>query len=682
MARRGGGTIKQIGQLPMFVPESDWQAPTELPDLSAGVDALAIDTENKDDGLAAGVGSGWVHRAGYVAGVGVAWRRGEKVESVYLPLNHPDTKNLDKDRVARWITSLVQKNRTIFQNAPYDLGWLGADMGVPTPVGIDDTVGMGVMLDENRLSYSLDSLCEWQGVPGKDEALLRDAADAFSLDPKKDLWRLPARFVGPYGAQDAVSTLLLADQMRKKLEAQEVWDAYQLEMDLVPMVLDMRRRGIRIDMAKAEKTAQLFEQQAAEALKELSRKLMIGREVTIKDINSPMFLERIFAAEGIPFPRTEHGQGSFQKEWMEKYDHWLPKLVVRASNRHNAATKFVRGFLMDYAHRGRIHAEVNQFRGTDQTGVMKGTRSYRFSYSDPALQQMPSPDMQPEVGSLIRDLLLADEGELWLAADYSQQEYRLTAHFAALVGVPGGEEAARQYIENPDLDYHQLVADWSGETRARAKIINFAVLYGQGIAATAAKLGASIEEAEQLQKTIKEKAPFGPALDDYVRRVASRRGYIRLLDGARCRFDMWESGWLEKSEHERGWREHHKMGPCSLEEARARKADPNHPWHTTYLRRADTRKAMNRLIQGSAARQTKMAMREAYREKIVPLLQMHDELGASVGSAKVGARLVEIMRDVVKLKVPMKVDSGYGRSWTQAKTSKKTFAQAMRSKAS
>jgi DNA polymerase-1 len=109
------------------------------------------------------------------------------------------------------------------------------------------------------------------------------------------------------------------------------------------------------------------------------------------------------------------------------------------------------------------------------------------------------------------------------------------------------------------------------------------------------------------------------------------------------------------------------MAPCSREEAERRVADPNHPWYGRRLRRADTYTALNALIQGSAARQTKLWMRAVWREGIVPLLQMHDALECSVGSREQAELVARLGEEAVQLAVPMRVDVKVGRSWGDAK---------------
>lgn len=664
-------------QLPLLVPESSWRRPRELPDLR-GRPMVALDTECKDDGLAAGRGPGWATGAGHVCGV--AWSA--EGSSGYAPIRHPDSDCFPAEQVSRWLQDLVRSGtRLVFQNAPYDLGWLHADLGVDVPMEypIEDPLCADFMRDENEYEYNLDAILRRLGLPGKDEKLLREAAEAYlrpagalrswrlsNRDLKSNLWRLPARFVGPYAEPDAIGARAAVERLLPILEEQRVTEAYRLEMDLVPMVLRMRAGGIRVNVERAVETRDAFRAKREAALAEMARRLPGRGAITMERLRQTRWMESVFYDEGITPPRTApterhaEGQASFRQDWMEAHPHWLPQMVSRALQYDRFAETFVDEYVLGFCHRGRLHAEVHQYKSDDG-----GTVSYRFAYSNPPLQQAPSADIDPEFGLAFRELFEA-EG-IWGACDYKQQEYKLTAHFAAVCRVRGGEEAARQFNENPSLDFHDMVAALTGLTRAKAKIQNFALLYGQGLAATAAKLGVSEEEAARIRKQVEDSAPFGPALDDFLRSRAQQRGFLRLLDGARVRFDEWEAGWISREEWQRGRDEKLPMEPCSLEEARRRRADERHPWHGSNLRRAGVRKALNRCIQGSAARQTKLAMRECGREGLVPLLQMHDELDFDVDDPGRVRRAAEIMSTVVRLRVPMSVDVGCGRTWAEAK---------------
>ncbi len=636
-------------QLPLVTPESPWVPPTELPDLRS-CKMIAVDTEGRDDGIGSGRGSGWPYESGFICGVSAAWDGG----AFYAPVRHPDTECLDPGNVKRWLADHLAcpDLRVVMHHASHDVGWLGAEWGLPTPLHLDDTEGMAVAVDENRLKYSLDSLCEWRGIAGKDETLLREAAAAYGVDPKGGAWRLPARYVGVYAEQDAQATLALARSLDPVLDEEGTRSAYRLEMDLVPMVREMRARGIRVDLDAAERARAELLRLRDEAFNDLGDKL--NERVGMEEIGRNRWLSQRFDAQKISYPRTAptrgfpEGQPSFTAGatgWMHKHPHWLPKLIVRADVLNNAAEKFVKGFILDYAHRGRLHASINQYRGEDG-----GARTSRFSYSDPALQQIPIRD--EVIGPMIRTCFVAELGEAWLAADYSEQEYRLIVHFASLLGCRRADEAAQRYRDDASASFHQMVMDWTGLDRKSAKNTNFAKAYRAGVPKFAAMIGRGEDEAREIYQRYDEELPFVTELARRCQSAGENRGWIKLLDGARLHFDRWE----------RAWRDGGHDQPKLLEDARA-------AWPGERLRRAFCYQAMNSLIQGSAARQTKLAMRACWREGLVPLLQMHDELDFSVSDEATGNRVGEIMRDVVKLEVPVKADLEYGPSWGRAEFS-------------
>lgn len=693
-------------QIPLITPNSAWKSPRELPDLSK-TDVVAVDTEECDLGLAHGRGPGWALGAGHVSGVSAAWRLGDgSIKSIYAPISHPESDNFPKDKVADWVRHIFNNCRVVFCNAAFDIGWIDADLRVPPPSRVDDIGCMAFMIDENRRAergveraYSLDGIAHWLGVPGKDESLLLDAAISYGFrgrpEVKKNLWRIPARYVGPYAEQDAAATLTCWEIMNPRIDQDGMREAYQTEMDLVPLIHHMRKRGIRLDVDGAEQLKRDLFDRRDDLLAELSRRLPGRRDVTMHDIRSQAWLVRTFEAEGVQFRMAETDasrraskwggggdspemRASFSKDWMRADKHWLPRMIAEAKQCHEAGDKFVQGYLLDFAHRGRIHATINQYMS--EAG---GTRSHRFSYADPPLQQMPSRpdpvdgwDITEKIAKALRGVIMPEEGELWFAPDYSQQEYRLIVHYASLLGCDKADEAVDKYVSDPRTDFHNLVVELTGLTRRRAKDCNFAKAYGAGIAKFALMTGMTQEEAAEVMGQYDTEMPFVRQLNEKCAKSAQSRGYVRLLDGARSHFDDWEAAYLTKEERSRGWSEQRPMYPCRLQEAEARTRDERHPWYGKRLRRAHGHKAMNRLTQGGAARQVKIAMVACWREKLYPLIQIHDELGFSLSSEKVSRQIAEIMRECVRLRVPMRVDEDCGLSWGDAKHS---FAEAAKS---
>lgn len=665
-------------QMPMefMLPDVDWTPPTSLPDLTGHGD-LAIDLETRDDGLANDRGPGWYAGLGWVTGVVVTSEK----QSVYAPVRHPDTTCFDTRQVGAWLRDhLRAPGRRFFHNAPYDSGWMWSEFGIePDDYVIDDTMAMAFMLDENERHYNLDAVCARFGLAGKDETALRQAAEAFGYHPKKELWRLPARFVAPYAMQDGSSTLNLGRMLSAQIEAQGLTSAYRLEADLIPMIHHMRRRGVRVNTDKAEQAQKKLYAESREALRELTEKAAIGRDWDIRDVRSSTFMASMFSRvnetlpsqQRIPIPKTEKGNDSFASEWMSKHEHWLPKLCARALKTHDAAEKFLGNYILGFTHMGRIHAEVHQFKDDDG-----GTRTYRMAYSAPPLQQMPSRD--EKIARQIREAFEPEEGELWGAIDYSQQEFRLMVHYAYVCNIAGADQAVRKYRDDPDTDFHDLAAELTKLQRRKAKDVNFAKAFGAGVNKFAMMTGMNAEEARATMAQYDELLPFIRGLSEFCQKRVDTRGFIKLIDGARGRFDRWEPRWTDYQKTREFLADLRSRGlqmpsleACSRDEAVRRVRDPDHPWDGR-IRRAFTHKSMNTLIQGSAARQMKAAMREVYRAGIIPLLQMHDELDISTGDERTGQIVAEIMRDVVKLEVPVKVDTEYGVNWGRAAKDKKT----------
>jgi len=640
--------------------DSNWKPPSELPDLR-NVDIVALDTETKDAGIRAERGSAWPWGDGYVCGVSVAYRAGDAARSHYFPLRHPDSQNFDREPFLRWLKDLVASDvRIVTQNGLYDWGWLRADAGIVMPPSerLEEIGALATLVDENRRSYSLDALCAWRGFPGKDEALLLEGCAALGLvnghkrfRPQGHIWQLPAHYVGSYAEADAANTLALYESLRPILDEEGTYDAYRLEVDLLPMVLEMRRRGIRIDIAAAEHARDLILKKRDVALAELSEKL--GAPTGMDEINSPIWKTKTFDAHKVVYPRTEKGNGSFRGGklgWMGKHPHWLPQLIATADKYDHAGEMFLNGHILGHVINGRIHGEVNPHRSEDGSG----TKSFRFSYTNPPLQQMPSRDK--ELGPLIRSVFLPEEGEVWAKPDVSQQEFRLLVHYALTCKLPGAQAAAERYQNDINADIHQIAADMTGLPRGDAKNVNFAKIYGAGKVKFAEMISKPANEAAAIYAQYDERFPFVSKLSARCKDDAERCGYTGLYDGARRHWNLWEAA----NVFAKG------AGPCSREEALQRSHDSSHPWHHRQLRRHKTYTALNALIQGSAARHTKLWMRDCWREGIVPLLQLHDSLDCSVSSREQGELVARLGCEAVKLTVPMRVDLKFGRSWGDA----------------
>jgi len=607
---------------PIYKPQTEWVPPESFPDLSK-YDEIAIDLETKDPDLK-NTGSGSVTGKGHIVGIAVAvqdW-------SGYYPIRHEGGGNMDHGAVTRWLQDVLKTPAIkIFHNAMYDVCFLRAER-FEIQGRIVDTMIAGSLVDENRYRYDLGSLGrDYVGI-GKNEAVLKETAEHWGIDAKSEMYKLPAMYVGEYAEQDAVLTLKLWQEMKKEIESQDIEDIFNLETELFPCLVDMRFLGVRVDLESAHKLKQELVSEEKKCLEKVWKET--GVDVQIWAARS---IERVFQHQKLPYEKTAKTEApSFTKNFLQNHSNELVKLIARAREINKAHTTFI-DTILKHEHNGRIHAEINQIR-SDQGGTVTG----RFSYANPNLQQIPA--RNKDLGPRIRSLFIPEEGTTWGCFDYSQQEPRLVTHYAALDELYKVNEVLDAYNEG-EADFHQIVADMANIPRSQAKTINLGLFYGMGKNKLQAELGISKEDAEDLFRTYHDKVPFVKMLMESVSRRAQEKGHVRTLLGRRCRFPLWEPnqfGIHKPLKHEDALLEH---GPG--------------------IRRAFTYKALNKLIQGSAADMTKKAMVELYKEGITPHIQVHDELDISVdGNAD---KIKEIMETAVELEVDNKVDYESGPNW-------------------
>ena len=610
--------------------EVDWTAPDEFPDLTK-CKFMAIDLETCDPNLTT-LGPGWTRNDGFIVGIAIAAGDFEG----YYPIKHERGGNLTQRRVMEWLkvqlaTPHIPK---IMHNATYDAGWLRW-AGVRIEGRIIDTMIAAPLIDENRFSYSLNNLGrDYIGV-GKSEASLRAAAKSFGLDPKKDMWRLPAKYVGAYAEQDARITLKLWNRFETELNSEELKTIFDLETSLIPLMIDMRERGVKVDVDGAERAKKKLMGMKIEINADIKKDLGFNVEPWVATS-----VAKAFDYYKIPYNKTDtSNKPSFTKAYLQGCPHPIAAKILRLRELDKAHNTFIDSILR-HEHKGRIHCEFHQLRSDDG-----GTVTGRFSSSNPNLQQIPA--REPKIKSLIRGLFIPEDGHKWGSFDYSSQEPRLLVHYCASLTESEKHAQIESVVEEyhkGDADFHQMVADMAGISRKQAKTVNLGIMYGMGRAKLAATLDITIDDAKNLLETYHEKVPFVKGLADRVSNKAQKDGRIRTILGRKCRFDMWEPRSFE----------YHK--PKKLKDAQAE-------WGPQRIRRAFTYKALNKLIQGSAADQTKKAMADCYAEGLIPLMTVHDELCFSVESEQQANKITEIMETGLPLKVPSKVDQELGNNW-------------------
>ena len=645
----------------MLLPQTEWVQPTEYPDLRS-YDEIAVDLETRDPGLKS-KGSGAVTGEGEVVGIAVATYNNKW----YFPIAHKEGPNMDRKKTLEWFKDILECPATkIFHNAMYDVCWI-RNLGLKINGLIVDTMIASSLLDENRFSYTLNTL-SWHFLnEGKNERALNEAAKQRGLDAKADMWQLPAQEVGTYAEKDAELTFKLWQHVKKLMIEQDLQDIFNLETDLFPCLVDMRFLGVRVDMPQAHDLRKKLIAQEQVLLQAVQKETNIDVQIW-----AARSIQKVFDKLKLSYERTaKSGEPSFTKNFLSNHEHPIIKKIAEARKINKVNTTFI-DTILRYEHKGRIHAEINQIRSDDG-----GTVTGRFSYANPNLQQIPARD--PDTGPLIRSLFIPEEGCKWGCFDYSQQEPRLVAHYALRYGLASVNPIADSYDNDPSTDFHKIVAEMAEIPRSQAKVINLGLFYGMGKAKLQAELGVSKFKAEELFNKYHSKVPFVKQLMNEVMKAASNKGQIKTLLNRKCRFPKYEpilrgSDWGKyvPPEDQTRMEDLKEMGPyLKDEEGELVKDKDGNPrknyWHNNPTRRAFTYKALNKLIQGSAADMTKKAMLDLYKEGIIPHIQIHDELDLSVEDDKHAQKIKDVMESAVDLKIPNKVDYESGPNWGSIK---------------
>ena len=645
----------------MIIPQTEWLAPTEYPDLRSASE-IAIDLETRDPDLKS-KGSGAVTGNGEVVGIAVATYN----DKWYFPIAHGEAPNMDRKKTLEWFKDICECPATkIFHNAMYDVCWI-RNLGIKINGLIVDTMIACSVLDENRFAYTLNALSWFYLGEGKNERALNEAAKSRGLDPKADMWRLPASEVGAYAEKDAELTFKLWQHLKKLLIEEDCQQIFNLETDLFPCLVDMRYLGVRVDVTKANLLKKELTRKEERLIHQI--KIDTGIETQIWAARS---IQKVFEKLNLPFDKTEKtGAPSFTKNFLSMHQHPTIKMIAEARKINKVNTTFI-DTILRHEHNGRIHAEINQIRSDDG-----GTVTGRFSMSNPNLQQIPARD--PEIGPLIRSLFIPEEGCKWGTFDYSQQEPRLVTEYALRFKLASVNEIADSYDHNPNADFHQLVADMAKIPRSQAKVINLGLFYGMGKAKLMAELGVTKTKADEIFGIYHSKVPFVKQLTNKLMTAAQRNGKIKTILNRKCRFPKYEpilkgNDWgkyIPPQDHER-MLELQAMGPHMKDEEGEFIVDKDgnkqkNYWHENDSRRAFTYKALNKLIQGSAADMTKKAMLELYKEGITPHIQIHDEVDISITNDLEAAKIKDIMENAVDLQIPNKVDYESGPNWGSIK---------------
>jgi DNA polymerase I-like protein with 3'-5' exonuclease and polymerase domains len=390
---------------------------------------------------------------------------------------------------------------------------------------------------------------------------------------------------------------------------------------------------VRVDLDQAQIYKKKLISEEQKLLQEIKKETGIELEMW-----ASRNIQKIFDKLKIKYGTTEKGNPSFTKIFLQNHQHPIPKKIVKAREINKAHTTFI-DTILDHSVNSRIHADIHQLRDGES-----GTVTGRFSMSNPNLQQIPARDEY--IGPMIRSLFLPEVGQKWGSFDYSQQEPRLVVHYASLTKLEGADKVLEAYKTDPNADFHTMMADMANIDRKIAKVVNLGLFYGMGINKLANELGVDKVEAKTLYERYNNKVPFVKQLAEACSYKAATEGFIRTLLGRLCRFDKWE--------------------PVAYGVHTALPRKEAEREYGTYLKRAMTFKALNRLIQGSAADQIKKSMVDLSKLGYIPLIQIHDELAISVNNDDLPVIKKAMEESVPSMIVPSKVDISIGNNWGEA----------------
>ena len=642
-----------------------------------GIDTVAVDLETYDPNLKT-KGLGAIRGDGFVCGVAVATGK----DTVYFPISHSDV-DMSLDKKIKFWEALDEKlfqneNITkVFHNAMYDVCWIRAVTGKKMKGRIVDTMIAGSVIDENRFKYSLDSLSKDYKIGSKYQYDLQQKTLEWSKgtikDPMTNMHKLPASIVKDYAKQDVDLTFKLWKLFNKKIdevlytkedgEQKTSRNIFELETKLFPCLVDMKFKGVKIDVEKAKAFGKRLEKTKNNIIDYIARKTNVRVEIW-----AASSIKSLLDHQGIDdYKKTpKSGMPQLPKNYLSTHKNKYLRLIAKAREFDKAKNTFVEG-LLSFVHNGRIHADINQIRG-EHGGTVTG----RFSMSNPNLQQIPS---KGYIGKKMRELFIPETGSDWYSFDYSQQEPRIVVHYAIKLGMEGTEELKEEF-DKEDADFHQIVADMANIPRKQAKTINLGLFYGMGKIKLQKELNLDPQKAKTLFNNYHSKVPFVKQLSQDLSLFAAEEGLLYTLGDRFCRFDKWESRDKEWNPETNRFTEvklhatkEEAIDAYKLEqmEKYEKYIDPTCEHFEKHYTRAFTYKALNRLIQGSAADMTKKAMVLLYEKGIIPHIQIHDELCVSIKDQETRTTVQNIMEQAIELEINNKVDCESGPNWGNIK---------------
>lgn len=638
----------QQGVFSFALPQVSWTPPdlSKLPSWSHAK-RVGIDVETRDPQLKKlGPGCRRDPKENYVVGVGVAIEDGPEF---YLPIAHEGGDNINKEAAIRYLNDNLKHFDGVISgaNLGYEGDWLAT-------TGVDilgkkhaDVQVSDVLIYELHNDYDLDTVSKRWDLPGKDETALRQAASAYRIDPKKELWKLPARYVAQYCMTDARRPLQVLRRQEEVMARDGLIQIWELEQKVTPILTKMRRRGVRVDMDKVDQ----IEKKCLSVEINMCRRVSTatGVEISPNDLMNAESLARALRVAGFEPNKTVKGKASVDKGLLDECGE-VGEWLLEAREWHHLRTTYCNQIREHAIFHGpndwRVHTTTNQVRATDEDdGKGRGVRYGRTSCTAPSLQNQPI--RSDKFGALWRSVFIKKLGsEGWACSDWSQQEPRIGVHYAELLEKQSGgrecrgaKEFADEYRRNPGLDVHQALTDICADPELPRKIVkNFVngTLYGMGdvklcyschwptMMATRRGVPCEVPTPESQAKINKFHSfvPWMRGLTRAAARAAEKNGCVWTYLRRRCNFQRGPDGKM--------WKTH---------------------------------KAFNRVGQGTAADQMKATLVEADKAGIPVDLIVHDEFDFSYNDIKQAKELRELQMHTIKFSVPMKVDLEIGENW-------------------
>ena len=448
----------------------------------------------------------------------------------------------------------------ICHNASFDFR-MADSAGIYLPIErMDDTVIRACLINEHELSFTLDALCEKYLGERKVSEIYDDLAKEFGGRATrnvqmKNLHRADPSLVRPYAEKDASLTLRLWEWQEKEIEKQGIQSIVAFERRVMVPIIKAEMRGIRVDGGKAEKAILQLDKEISVQQKELND--VAGFDV---NVNSPKHVREIFkptqdeagnwfANNGTALETTASGGCSIDAEALRGMEgDRRAELILMVRSTIKTRDTFLAGHVLGHMVGDRVYPHVNQNKGEDS-----GTGTGRLSYTEPALQQIPS--RNKKIAAIIKPVFLPDEDHDWLSLDMNSFEVRVFAHLV------NNAQILAHYNRDELSDFHQMVADLTGLVRnatysgqPNAKQLNLSMIFNSGNGAIADKMGmpwewASFKKGNDIFKYKKAGPEAELVIADYhkrlpgVKELASRakaaaeaHGYVQTRHGRRLRF--------------------------------------------------------------------------------------------------------------------------------------------------